>query len=135
MPMIYSGQELPNKKRLLFFDKDPIEWNGKYELHDFYKTLLTLKKNNAALRAADVAVTTYWLATTADKNVLAFVRKNGNSEVFTLVNFSKEKINFEINDAHLTGKFTNVFSKEENDFTSTKHFELAPWDYKVFEKK
>jgi alpha-amylase len=135
MPMIYSGQELPNMKRLKFFDKDPIEWNGKYAMQDFYKTLLSLKKNNPALRAGDAAVTTYILTTTANKNVLAYLRKNGNSEVLVLINFSKEKVSCEINDTHLTGKFSNVFSKEERDYTTNKKTELLPWDYKVFQKK
>ena len=134
MPMIYSGQELPNMKRLKFFDKDPIEWNGKYELHDFYKTLLSLKKNNVALRAGDAAVTTHLLSTTADKNILAFIRKNGNSEVLVLINFSKEKISFNTNDTNLTGKYTNVFNKKEKDFTVVKSFEMQPWGYEVFEK-
>ncbi|MBL0200878.1 MAG: hypothetical protein IPP81_12270 [Chitinophagaceae bacterium] len=31
MPLIYSGQEIPNKG-LTFFEKDSIEWNGKYQL-------------------------------------------------------------------------------------------------------
>ncbi|MEJ7671206.1 MAG: alpha-amylase family glycosyl hydrolase [Chitinophagaceae bacterium] len=44
IPMIYSGQELPNNKRLQFFDKDQIEWRQECELHDFYKTLLHLRK-------------------------------------------------------------------------------------------
>ena len=135
MPMIYSGQELPNTKRLKFFDKDVIEWDGKYELHEFYKILLTLKKNNPALRAADAAVTTYLLETTADKSILVFLRKNGSNEVLVFINFSQQKINFHINDAHLTGEFINVFNKEEKDFTAEKYIELAPWDYKLFEKK
>ncbi len=134
MPMIYSGQELPNMKRLKFFDKDPIEWSGKYELHDFYKTLLSLKKNNVALRAGDAAVTTHLLSTTADKNILAFIRKNGNSEVLVLINFSKEKISFNTNDTNLTGKYTNVFNKKEKDFTVVKSFEMQPRGYEVFEK-
>ena len=134
MPMIYSGQELPNMKRLKFFDKDTIEWNGKYELHDFYKPLLSLKKNNAALRAGDAAVITHLLSTTADKNILAFIRKNGNSEVLVLINFSKEKISFNTNDTNLTGKYTNVFNKKEKDFTVVKSFEMQPWGYEVFEK-
>ncbi|HRH61369.1 MAG TPA: alpha-amylase family glycosyl hydrolase, partial [Chitinophagaceae bacterium] len=50
MPLIYSGQELPNKKRLKFFDKDLIEWNDKPELHNFYKSLLHLRKTNKALQ-------------------------------------------------------------------------------------
>jgi alpha-amylase len=138
MPMIYSGQELPNMKRLKFFDKDPIEWNGKYELHDFYKTLLILKKSNPALRAADSAVVTHLLLTTADKNILCFLRKNGNSEVLVFINFSKSKTDFEVievKDIFMTGQYTNIFSKEVKDFTSDKHIELEPWEYKVFEKK
>src|SRR5262249_39990784 len=54
VPLIYSGQELPMaEKRLQFFDKDLIPWNGKYELQDFYKTLLTLRLSNPALCAGD----------------------------------------------------------------------------------
>jgi alpha-amylase len=135
MPMIYSGQELPNMKRLKFFDKDPIEWNGKYALHDFYKALLLIKKNNPALRAGDAAVTTYVLTTTANKNILAYLRKNGNNEVLVLINFSKEKVSCEINDTHLNGKFSNVFDKEERDFTIDKKAELDAWGYKLFQKK
>lgn len=40
IPLIYSGQELPNKKRLKFFEKDTIEWNRKFELRIF--TILCL---------------------------------------------------------------------------------------------
>ena len=57
IPLIYSGQELPNMKRLKFFEKDAINWTGEnadnYRLHDFYKTLLNLHSNNPALRAGD----------------------------------------------------------------------------------
>jgi glycosidase len=134
MPMIYSGQELPNLKRLAFFDKDTIDWNGKYELHDFYKTLLTLKKSNPALLAGDDAVVTYILDTNANQQVLAFVRKNGNNEVFVCINFSDQRMNVEVSDALLTGKFTNVFSKEESDFGTNKMLALEGWGYEVFEK-
>lgn len=135
MPMIYSGQELPNMKRLKFFDKDPIEWKDKYQLHDFYKILLNLKKNNPSLRTGDAAVSTHLLNTNAENNVLAYIRKNGSSEVLVLINFSKEKVSFDADDAYLTGQFINVFSSEKKDFTMEKHFELQAWDYKVFEKK
>jgi hypothetical protein len=135
MPMIYSGQELPNLKRLQFFDKDPIEWNGKYELHDFYKILLTLKKNNPALRAADIMVTTYLLSTNADDRILAYLRKNENSEVLTIINFCKETIGFEINDLRLAGNFVNIFTSAEEYLSSPKYFELPAWGYAVFEKR
>jgi alpha-amylase len=135
MPMIYSGQELPNTKRLKFFDKDVIEWNGKYELADFYKTLLTLKKNNPALNTADAAVTTYLINTTANSNILAFVRRNGNNEVVSLLNFSNQKVSFTLNGTQLLGNFKNVFTNTPLDFTTTKNFEMQPWEYLVAEKK
>jgi glycosidase len=58
LPLIYSGQEMPNKKRLKFFDKDPIEWTGNYLLDDFYKVLLSLRKHCTALRSGDTTVDT-----------------------------------------------------------------------------
>ncbi len=134
MPLIYSGQELPNLKRLQFFDKDPIEWNGKYELHDFYKTLLNLHKNNPALSAADVAVTTYNLATNTPDNVMAYLRKNAAQEVLVILNFSQQIVHCSIIDEHLTGKFTEVFDKTTHDFTTLKDIDLQPWEYLVYEK-
>lgn len=134
LPLIYSGQELPNYKRLQFFDKDQIDWNGKYELHDFYKTLLTLHKNNTALRAGDAAVTTYNLSMNNGDKVMAYLRKNGQAEVLVLLNFSKEALSCSILDEHLNGKFINVFDKQEEDFTGLKIVELQPWQYLVYEK-
>lgn len=134
MPLIYSGQELPNLKRLKFFDKDPIEWNGKYELHDFYKTLLHLHKNNPALRAADDAVTTYNLSTNSPANVMAYLRKNGPHQVLVILNFSKQTVQCSITDEHVTGNFTEVFTKTNKDFTTDKNIDMQPWEYLVYEK-
>ena len=133
MPMIYNGQEMPNLKRLAFFDKDVIEWDGKYELHDFYRTLLTLHKNNIALRAADAAVTTYLIETDAPDNVMAYLRKNGDTEVLTILNFSKENVALEIDNSMLGKKYKNVFNGSEADLTEANKTTLAPWEYLVYE--
>jgi len=134
IPLIYSGQELPNRKRLQFFEKDTIEWNGKYELHDFYKTLLLLRKTNPALRAGDEAATTTRLKTNSENSVLAYLRKNGDREVMVLLNLSKQPVHCEVDDQQLSGKFTEVFNKTTHDFTTQKSFELKPWAYQVYEK-
>ena len=135
MPMIYTGQELPNTKRLKFFDRDTVEWNGQYQLHEFYKTLLALKTSNPALRTADAAVTTHLLTTSAQENVLAYLRKNGNSEVLVLLNLNSEKKSVEIKDVAVTGNYTDVFSKASSDFGGNKFLEMQPWEYLVFEKQ
>lgn len=134
IPLIYSGQELPNMKRLQFFEKDVIEWNGNYQLNDFYKTLLTLHKNNPALRAGDPAVITHVLKTDHDNKVLAYLRKHENHEVLTLLNLSNDKIHCTLNGEFLSGTFTNIFTHAATDFTASKSVDLQPWGYLVFEK-
>lgn len=135
IPLIYSGQELPNRKRLLFFEKDTIEWNGRYELHDFYKKLLLLRKNNAALRAGDPAVGTKRIVTDANHFVFSFLRKNGDKEVLVILNLSNEdKPLVKITDENVHGHFTNLFSNIVRDFSNEKYFSLRPWEYQVYYK-
>jgi alpha-amylase len=134
IPLIYSGQELPNLKKLAFFEKDTIEWIGKCELNDFYKTLLTLHTNNAALSAADASATTYVLQTDRPSQVMAYLRKNGKDAVLVLLNLSKEYLWAGINDENITGNYKTIFSGEEYAFTANRYFELPPWNYLVYEK-
>ena len=135
VPLLYNGQELPLRtKRLEFFEKDPIPWTGNNELADFYKTLLNLKSNNPALRGGDSSVTTYMLQTTADDKVFAYLRKNGNDEVLTVLNMSKSPVNFTVNDQNLRGSFTEIFTKQQRTFSGNDSFELPVGGYAVFEK-
>lgn len=137
VPLIYSGQELPLKnKRLKFFDKDPIPWTGKNELHDFYKILLTLKATNPALRGGDPSVETHLLANTSSDKILAYLRKKENEEVLVVLNFSNQNdLRFEITDPKLTGLFKNAFSQVPNDFTDAKFFEMQGYEYLVYIKQ
>ena len=134
IPLLYSGQELPNKKRLEFFEKDVIEWNGKYEMADFYKTLLHLKSSNPALRGGDTQVKTHLLNTSANDKILAYLRKNGENEVLVVLNMSKEPVNFTIQDENLNGSFKNVFEKTKRNFGEGKDFDFKVSDFAVFEK-
>lgn len=138
IPLIYSGQELPNVKRLKFFEKDPIEWNGNYELEQFYQRLLSVKKNNPALRAGDSTVTTFIITTSAPDKVKAYLRKSGDSEVLVLLNFSKEKIQFdlvEVEDEYVKGTYRNIFTTANEDLSTKRSFRLEPYGYLVYEKK
>ncbi len=136
VPLLYSGQELGNNKRLAFFEKDPIVATDRAtEMTAFYTALLKLKSSNPALNGGDKAVTTYKLKTSDPKNIFAFLRKNGNREVLVVLNMSANKnLRFDIADENLKGVFKNVFSGAANDFTSEKSFEMQPWEYLVYEK-
>lgn len=135
IPLLYSGQELPNKRRLAFFEKDPIQWTANYELHDFYRILLNLHSQNPALRGGDANVTTYRLKTDDPGNVFAYLRKNGGHEVLVVLNLSSSNnLRFTITDDRLTGVYKNVFSGAANDFSSAKSFEMQGWEFLVYEK-
>jgi alpha-amylase len=134
VPLVYSGQELPNMKRLEFFEKDPIAWNGTYAMAPFYKTLLGLKKNHPALRAGDAAVSTHLLQTDAPGRVMGYLRQNGDREVLVLLNMTKQAFRFELKDAAVKGQYKNVFSGANNDFSNERFFEMRPWEYLVYEK-
>ena len=134
IPLLYSGQELPLNKRLEFFEKDEIEWNKDFKLAPFYKKLLHLKANNLALRGGDAEVQTYFVDTSANDKILAFRRKNGEDEVLILLNFSKEAVQFTIDEYGIDGNFTELFTNENVDFSNFKDFELDVSGYRVFIK-
>ncbi len=131
IPLVYSGQELPNRKRLKFFEKDPIEWNGTYELQDFYKTLLHLHSVNPALKT-DAAV--FRLHTTDDARIFAYLRQKNDREVVVLLNLSGEEVHFSVSDNRANGSFKNAFSGKENTVSEKTGFILKAWDYIVLEK-
>lgn len=135
VPLMYSGQELPNMKRLEFFEKDPIAWNGTYPLNDFYKTLYQLKSTNPALRGGDAAGQTFFVNTTANDKILAYLRKNGKDEVLVLLNMSKEAVNFSIEDAQVSGSFEEVFSGKTENLSQKSIFNMQKGDYLVFTKQ
>jgi glycosidase len=135
IPMLYSGQELPNHKRLKFFEHDPIEWGGGTpSLQDFYRTLLTLHSRNPALRAGDSLVTTYRLHTTADDKIFGFLRKRGDKEVLVWLNFSKEAVTFRPLDDWASGPYTDVFTGRRGDVGRERDVLLQPWGFAVMER-
>jgi len=134
LPLIYSGQELPNYKRLKFFDKDPIDWTGNFALHDFYKTLLNLRKQNVALRAGDKNVVTHRVQTNANDKVFSFLRRNSNDEVLVILNLSSEQIDLEIQDPDVKGIFRNVFDNSSSDFNESGIISISQWNFYVFAK-
>ena len=134
IPLVYSGQELPNSNRLRFFEKDPIQWTGNLELHDFYKTLLHLHSHHPALSAADKNVGTYRVSTSDNDQVFSYLRKSGPNEVLVILNLSGNDIHFEIKDELVSGSFEEVFSKSKHVFTSNRNLQLGAWEYLVYAK-
>jgi glycosidase len=132
IPMIYSGQELPNRKRLKFFEKDVIEWQERFELHNFYKTLLTLHSTNQSLRAGDTTVLTQIISHPDDHEVFSYLRKHEKDEVLVVLNCCAKGNDFIVKD--VKGVFRNVFGGDDIDFSQNNSVYVQAWGYLVFER-
>jgi len=134
VPLLYNGQELPNQKRLEFFEKDPIAWTGKNALHPFYKTLLNLHRTHPALMADEKATQTIRLAMATNEKVLAYLRKNGDREVVVVLNLSNSDQSIKLPAEHIKGNYKNTFTSEAVDLTAQQTLQMKAWEYLVFEK-
>ena len=137
VPLLYSGQELPNHKRLEFFEKDPIEWTGQYAKADFFKKLLQIKSDNPALRGGDPAVRTSFVQHSASGRVLSYYREHSEHEghgVWVVLNLSNEPLTVHFTDAHIEGRFQELFSGETRKFTSGDSLHLDKWGWQLWEK-
>ena len=134
IPLIYSGQELPNYKRLKFFDKDRIDWTGHYEMHGFYRALLSLRKRNPALRSGDPAITLHRLHTTHDDRCFAFARRAGDDQVVVILNLSAQPLSLPVTNLLLQGSYRDVFTGVWCDLSRVTQLDLPAWGYNVFEK-
>lgn len=132
IPLIYSGQELPNKKRLKFFVKDTIQWTGKYEMAPFYKTLLSLRKTNPALNYDAMYKK---LSSTNEKAVYAYIREKEGRKVVVIMNLSKQGQKFKVTDAGINGNPLNVFMGVNETISDQHEFSIEPWGYIVYDYK
>ncbi|MEO7800767.1 MAG: alpha-amylase family glycosyl hydrolase [Ginsengibacter sp.] len=128
LPLMYSGQEEPETKRIKFFVHDPIEWKT-YALEPFYKILLTLRKNTPAL-ASDASYKK--VVTANDHAVFAYVREKQGSKIAVVLNLSDQPQNFTIKQTELYGKVKNVFTLKTEILGSTTVFSMKPWEYLVY---
>lgn len=85
MPLIYNGQEAALAKRLAFFEKDAIAWQG-YALTGFYQQLIALKHRHPALAAGQYGAPVTLLESTGD--IVAFERRQCSDAVCVAVNLS-----------------------------------------------
>lgn len=133
IPLIYTAQELPLHKRLPFFDKDEIAWNGTPDLHNFYKTLLQLRKQHPALQSGKTTKPQI-IGSNERDNILAFKRKADSRELLVILNLSPDDVTVQLVAGQVQGKFTNVFSRQPVTINASFTPQLKGWEYLVLTK-
>ena len=134
MPLVYSGQEEPLRKRLEFFKKDNIGFKD-YEYADFYRSLLSLKKKNKALWNGKFGGEPKRISTNADEQVYAYLRVKDGDKVLVILNLSKKPVDLVLNSAGLEGDYMDLFANSTLMVGKEMNLKLKAWDYLVLTNK
>lgn len=128
LSLTYSGQEIPNRKRLSFFDKDPILWGATNELHNFYKTLFAIRTS-----FGDEQTEILMLQPGADRHVLAFIRFSRLKQVVVLMNLSDAHHQVSLEESMVSGFYADAFTGKKYEAPSLLLM-MEPWSFLVLEK-
>lgn len=135
MPLIYSGQEAGNNKRLEFFEKDPIEWKG-HSFTALYTKLNLLRKNNKALWSVERGGEYIVIPNSDPNRVLTFLRKTKDNILFSVFNLSDQSAEIELESEIADGDYREFFSKKMFEVAAmAKSIKLKPWEYRVYIKQ
>ena len=132
MPLVYSGQEAALDKRLEFFERDPIEWDG-FEYEDFYRTLFELKDRNEALWNGQYGGEFAAVPTESSGQTYAYKRVKGDHEVFVILNFEDSEQNISFPNLEESTEYTDVFG-QENIIIDSEGVTLDAHSHFVLEK-
>lgn len=133
MYLVYSSQEAGESKRLNFFDRDPIEWKTD-PAAKLIKKLMALKKAEKPLwngkHGGD-----FTILSDSTSGLIAFSRNSGKQSVIVLINLTDKAQNLDIQNAGLTGPFTEYFSGEKKRINKKLAASVQPFAYQVWIKK
>jgi glycosidase len=133
MPLIYSGQEAGNDKRLEFFEKDEIDWSEP-ALYGFYKKLIDAKEENSALWNGCAGGNISFLNGGND-DVLVFSREKEGNKIVGVFNLSGNQQSVSGLTDEFTGSYSNVMNGTQESITQNTKFDLQPWDFKILARE
>ncbi len=131
MPLLYSGQEAGNPRRLAFFEKDEIDWR-EHPTGDLYRRLFALLEDNTAIYHGAAGAPMQIVPNDAPGQVFSFVRRNRRDAVFAVMNFSARPVTVRFERSAHHGPYRDYFSGESTAFAAQRELTLEPWAYRLF---
>jgi len=131
MPMLYSGMEAGNYRRLEFFDKDCIEWKQD-KMAALYSKLAHLRMYNPALWSLQPKSDFQILTTDRDDKILFFKRESSGNKVMAVINLSNEHIDFQLTGSGFQGNYIDVIYEIPLIIGDSPCLSLDAWGYKVW---
>jgi alpha-amylase len=130
MPLLYTGQEASLRKRLRFFDKDTVDWNGP-SLAGFYRSIFELRHSQPALANGGWGGAQTALRTDAGERVYAFTRTQGANTVVVAVNFGDMDAHATYQDLPRPGSYTDWFGRTPVALAATGTLDIPAHGYRV----
>ncbi len=129
-PLLYSGQEASFKRRLKFFEKDPIDWTGP-SLADFYRSVFELRHTQEVLWNGQWGAPQTKLATDGGDRVYAFSRSRDGKAVVVVTNFGATPASVTYSGLGQPGQYTDWFSKTAVTLAASGTIEVPAHGYRV----
>lgn len=124
VPLIYSGQEIPLRRRLAFFDRDPIDWSPGLRYAGFFQRLIQARKrlpDDGSFR---------WIESSG--SLLGYQCGTGVGSVVVVLNLGPETCPFSVAlDAQ--GLWTDVAADMDRE-TDILRSTLAPAEFAVWQR-
>jgi glycosidase len=134
IPLVHNGQEAGNERRLAFFEKDPITWQG-HPNAELLKKLIDLKTRNPALWNGNWGGRYVPIVTDQPGRVVSFARQKDGNEVLAFANLSPEMTRFTITDGPAEGLWQDAFTGEAYTLTFSDSIVLPAWGTFVLNRK
>jgi 1,4-alpha-glucan branching enzyme len=131
VPLIYNGQEAGNDKRLLFFDKDVIDWR-EHALGDLYRELFALKKAHPALWNGAWGAPMTRIPNSNEAQWLTFTREHPDGDrVLAVFNFGAEASSVTLGEGSYGRHWRDAFTGEDVPLDQGAAVSLPAWGYRV----
>ncbi len=134
MPLIYSGEESGETKRLRFFDKDTIDWSNQDRLA-FYLKLNKLRTENPALWSGFYGGEVQPFGLKDNPHLMSFFREKDKDKVVVILNLSGETQQLKTGDLQTDESYENYFTGEVMTWKGIREVDLDPWAYQVWIRK
>jgi glycosidase len=138
VPLIYTGEEVANDRRLSLFEKVGVDWKRPRDLGDIYGRLFALRNENPAVARGEFLR----LSGNEESGVYAFLRQHGSRRVLVLLNFGSRLVEGAVSLPPLSGMGSTTAVKYSELFTGTSFtlaggggevpYQLGPKGYRVF---
>ena len=130
LPLVHNGQEAGLRRRLKFFDRDPIEWRED-PMADFYRRLIALRRDTPALWSGRWGAHMVDVPNDRPTQVLSFVRSDEHTKVLALFNFSAEPVTALLRDGLYPGHYRDFADQRPVELVAGQPVELPAWGWRV----